>query len=235
MQPNNSRRIPKAVLYCFPTSVWCSVVYLALHEKGFGCDEIEIRTVDLLQGENLAPSYLRINPKATVPSLVVPLEKSLAPDCEVRFKAINDAKSIVEFLDKSRSAISKTHTTSSAPAPDPNFLITAANTPEELASPSKVRVKDFLANRQHVLEIHTASPGNAESGTELVHLSPKTISFLQNVLDINSKRLHLYREYSAHIPRSARFLYSLRGSVDCESPKYPRQTGEYHRGTLCAR
>src|ERR1700676_205319 len=69
--------------------------------------------VHVVQGENLAPSYLRINPKgapvlshfpelcidascnrgpATVPSLVVPLEKSLAPDCEVRFKSINDTR-----------------------------------------------------------------------------------------------------------------------------------------------
>lgn len=72
---------------------------------------------------------------ATVPTLVVPLQKTLGPDTESRYKAITDTKvwgsdcmcarprcsmivqSVVEFLDKSRSAMSRTNTTSSAPAP----------------------------------------------------------------------------------------------------------------------
>jgi len=52
-----------------------------------------------------------------VPTLVVPLEKTLAPELENRYKAITDSIAIVEFLDKSRSATSRTRSTSSAPAP----------------------------------------------------------------------------------------------------------------------
>jgi hypothetical protein len=73
-------------------------------------------------------------PIATVPTLVVPLRGSLGHDVETRFKAIADPKvvsvaclmksrsmynlqALVDLLDKSRSATSRTNTTSSAPAP----------------------------------------------------------------------------------------------------------------------
>jgi len=156
---------PKAILYSFPPSIWASAVLLGLEEKGFGKDEIDIKTVNLLNGDNLDPAYLRINPNGTVPTLVVPLEKTLsAPDVEVKYKALTETKKIIEFLDKSRTVISKTRTTSHAPAPaltpvsielsdlnndivtllhsqpaDPNFLSLASGTlssssPSELAA-----------------------------------------------------------------------------------------------------
>ncbi|KAI0961608.1 hypothetical protein AcV7_000667 [Taiwanofungus camphoratus] len=109
--------LPKAALYYWPHSIWSSVALLALEEKGYGADEIDLKTVDLSKGQNYQPSYLRLNPNATVPTLVVPLENTLAPDIESRYKALQDTKSIVEFLDKSRSTQSRTHTTSSAPSP----------------------------------------------------------------------------------------------------------------------
>jgi len=109
---------PKAILYSFPPSIWASAVLLALEEKGFGKDEIDIKTVNLVKGENFDPAYLRINPNGTVPTLVVPLEKTLsAPDVGVKYKALTETKKIIEFLDKSRTVISKTKTTSHAPAP----------------------------------------------------------------------------------------------------------------------
>ncbi|OBZ79484.1 hypothetical protein A0H81_01075 [Grifola frondosa] len=98
--------IPKAALYYYKDSVWASVAILALEEKGYGSDEIDLKHVDLSKGENYAPSYLRLNPNET-----------LAPEIEHRYKAIQDTKSIVEFLDRSRSTQSRTHTTSTAPSP----------------------------------------------------------------------------------------------------------------------
>jgi len=47
----------------------------------------------------------------------VPLENTLSEEVESRYKAITDSKTIVEFLDKSRSMRSATRTTSTAPAP----------------------------------------------------------------------------------------------------------------------
>ncbi|KAI0692785.1 hypothetical protein BC835DRAFT_28078 [Cytidiella melzeri] len=109
--------VPKASLYYSKNSIWASVPLLALEEKGYGPDEVDLKEVDISKGENFDPSYLRINPNATVPTLVVPLSTTLEAEVESRYKAIKETKTIVEFLDKSRSPQSRTHTTSSAPAP----------------------------------------------------------------------------------------------------------------------
>ncbi|SJL05637.1 uncharacterized protein ARMOST_08983 [Armillaria ostoyae] len=126
--------IPKAVLYYSQESIWSSAVLLALEEKGYGADEVDLRVVDLDKGGNFDPSFLRLNNKGTallrsyqrpqsdivlamVPTLVVPLQKTLSEDVESRYRAITESKAIIEFLDKSRSPWSQTHTTSQAPAP----------------------------------------------------------------------------------------------------------------------
>ncbi|KAG7450542.1 uncharacterized protein BT62DRAFT_927819 [Guyanagaster necrorhizus] len=109
--------IPKAVLYYSSESIWSSAVLLALEEKGYGADEVDLRVVDLNKGGNFDPSFLRLNNKAIVPTLVVPLQKTLSVAVESRYRAITDSKAIIEFLDKSRSPWSQTHTTSQAPAP----------------------------------------------------------------------------------------------------------------------
>jgi glutathione S-transferase len=105
------------VLYYDARSTWSLAVLVALEEKGYGKDEIDLRLVDLSKGENFSPSFLRLNPKGTVPTLVVPLENSLSPQMESRYKAITDTEALIAFLDKSRSVMSHTHTTSAAPAP----------------------------------------------------------------------------------------------------------------------
>lgn len=112
-----SGSVPKASLYFYKGSVWSSAPLIALAEKGYGIDEVDLKEVDLHKGENFFPSFLRLNPQATVPTLAVPLSTTLDPDVESRYKTLQDTKSIIEFLDKSRSPQSKTRTTSSAPAP----------------------------------------------------------------------------------------------------------------------
>ncbi|KAK7468874.1 hypothetical protein VKT23_003373 [Stygiomarasmius scandens] len=108
---------PKAVLYYYPLSVWSSAALLTLEEKGYGDNDVDLKIVDLSKGENYDPAFLRLNSKATVPTLVVPLQKTLSEEVESRYKAITETKAIIEFLDKSRSPLSRTNTTSDAPAP----------------------------------------------------------------------------------------------------------------------
>ncbi|EIN13777.1 hypothetical protein PUNSTDRAFT_79578 [Punctularia strigosozonata HHB-11173 SS5] len=169
--------IPKASLYYYPGSIWASVALLALEEKGYGPEEVDLKVVDLSKGENFAPSFLRLNPKATVPTLVVPLDKTLSSDIESRYKALTDSIAIAEFLDKSRSARSRTHTVSTAPAPslspatpaflaasnsviallhsdalDPNSLFyLAARNPDQLAAATPA-VLPFLEGRIAALD-----------------------------------------------------------------------------------
>ncbi|KAI0825083.1 hypothetical protein BC628DRAFT_1375397 [Trametes gibbosa] len=189
--------VPKAALYYYHGSVWASVPLLALEEKGYGSDEVDLKEVDIAKGENFMPSYLRLNPQATVPTLVVPLQKTLAPDIESRYKAIQDTKAIVEFLDKSRSSQSRTHTTSSAPSPalapatmafstlahqivdlvhsdaaDPNALFyTNARSEGELQAHAK-RLLPFLHGRRETL-----SKLLEESESGAIQVSEKTKAF----------------------------------------------------------
>jgi len=79
--------------------------------------EVDRKIVDLAKGENFSVSYLRINLNGTVPTLVVPFRDSLSEDVESRYKALTDKKAIFELLDKSRSPLSRTRTTSTAPSP----------------------------------------------------------------------------------------------------------------------
>ncbi|KII86472.1 hypothetical protein PLICRDRAFT_700516, partial [Plicaturopsis crispa FD-325 SS-3] len=58
-----SSTIPKAVLYYSPQSVWSAAALLALAEKGYGHDEVDLKIVDLAKGENFAPSFLRLSAK----------------------------------------------------------------------------------------------------------------------------------------------------------------------------
>ncbi|RDB29504.1 hypothetical protein Hypma_015549 [Hypsizygus marmoreus] len=109
--------IPKAVLYYSPASVWSAAVLLTLEEKGYADDEIDRKQVNLAKGDNYDPTFLRLNAKATVPTLVVPMQNTLSDDMDSRYKALTETEAIVEFLDKSRSAMSRTHTTSALPAP----------------------------------------------------------------------------------------------------------------------
>ncbi|KAG6911980.1 hypothetical protein DXG01_000228 [Tephrocybe rancida] len=112
-----SSTIPKAVLYYSPNSVWSAAVLLTLEEKGYGIDEIDRKQVDLANGGNYSLTFLRLNSKGTVPTLVVPMQNTLGDGVESRYKALTETEAIIDFLDKSRSAMSRTRTTSQAPAP----------------------------------------------------------------------------------------------------------------------
>ncbi|KAF7306906.1 Glycosyltransferase family 31 protein [Mycena indigotica] len=109
--------LPKAVLYYSESNCWSDATMIALAEKGYTSDELDKKIVDISKGENLILPYLRINIKGTVPTLVVPFQDSLSGDVESRYKALSDPKAIIDFLDEARGSVSRTRTTSTAPAP----------------------------------------------------------------------------------------------------------------------
>ncbi|CAE6354625.1 unnamed protein product [Rhizoctonia solani] len=174
---------PKAVLYTFGLSVWAAAAEWAVQEKGYGEDELEFRTVDVVKGETFSPSFLRINPKGTIPTLVAPLSNTLDAASETKYKALTDTVSVLNFLDKSRSNLSKTHTTSQKPAPalspatveasglsttlidlahspdvDPNFLMITTKDEAELAEKSAGFVgQTFVLGRAKVMEEYLAT------------------------------------------------------------------------------
>ncbi|SNX87675.1 uncharacterized protein MEPE_06385 [Melanopsichium pennsylvanicum] len=171
-----SAEIPKATLYTFDGSVWASAPRLALIEKGYSSSDVDIKVVDLVKGENFDPSYLRINSKGTVPTLVVPLLETTSAEVDTKFRAINDTKAILEFLDKSRSQNTLGDEVDAKPAPilapatiegksdsdeiiklvhessvDPNFLLLGARSEAELQTSKKALPGTFVTNRYNAL------------------------------------------------------------------------------------
>ncbi|PWN19284.1 hypothetical protein BCV69DRAFT_288129 [Microstroma glucosiphilum] len=186
---------PKAQLYSFPGSVWASSPRLALIEKGYSPSDVEIRTVDLLKGENFAPSYLRLNSKATLPTLVVPLASTISGEVDTKYRAITTSDEVLRFLDQSRSAQSleakgeaggKSNPAPmlspatiddkaagdalvalvAGPSADPNFLLLAARTSAELAKQQQGFQATFCKNRYEAIQKYRSEISTTITSTE---------------------------------------------------------------------
>lgn len=193
--------LPKAALYYSPQSIWASVPLLALEEKGYGNDEIDLKQVDISKGENFEPTYLRLNPAGTVPTLVVPLDKTLSPEIESRYKAVQDTKAIVELLDKSRSAQSRTNTTSSAPSP--------SLAPATIAfSAASNQIIDLLHGQ--VADPNALFYMNARSEGELQALAKQLMPFLMGRHDTLSKLLSDSDTGTVHVSEKTKAFWQLK-------------------------
>ncbi|KAK4700115.1 hypothetical protein P7C70_g6134, partial [Phenoliferia sp. Uapishka_3] len=141
--------VPKAVL----CSVWSAVPVLTAHEKGFTETQLEKRFVNLLEGQNFAPSflksespdstipctrfdarYLTVSPKGTLPALVAPFEHTLTSGIATKFRAVEGTISICQFLDQSTNGPSAHSAPSLSPATmdgstDSNFIIDLVHSP----------------------------------------------------------------------------------------------------------
>ncbi|PWY97111.1 hypothetical protein BCV70DRAFT_203164 [Testicularia cyperi] len=173
--------VPKATLYTFDGSVWASAPRLALVEKGYADTDVDFKIVDLVKAENFDASYLRLNSKGTVPTLVVPLLETTSAEVDTKFRALTDTVAILEFLDKSRSknTLESKGQTSEAPAPvlapatiegkatsdeiiklvhaenvDPNFLLLGARSKEEFTKGKAQLPGTFVSNRYNALISH---------------------------------------------------------------------------------
>ncbi|KAI0032760.1 hypothetical protein K488DRAFT_78322 [Vararia minispora EC-137] len=165
MSESTQLSIPKAVLYVDSDHAWSIA-----EEKGYGSDEISVKFVDLSKGESYAPTFLRLNPLGTLPTLIVPFENTLAPDTEARYKAVTDVETIITTLDRSRSATSRTRTTSSAPSPS--------------LSPATIELSSLARTIIQLLHSGPASPEllffmNARNDAELKGVAATVRPFLE--------------------------------------------------------
>ncbi|EAU93133.1 hypothetical protein CC1G_12668 [Coprinopsis cinerea okayama7 len=201
--------IPKAALYYYPRSIWSAVALLALEEKGYGADEVDLRIVDIWKGENYDPTFLRLNPKATVPTLVVPLSNTLSDEIDSRYKAITESIAIAEFLDKSRSLVSRTHTTSSAPAP--------ALAPATIAATDIARVVIGLLHSEEANPNHLRYK-NARDDASLKVLAKEVLHIVQAKRDALKKHLADAEGEVIHVSEKVKKFWQERlESVDLSS------------------
>lgn len=175
-----------------------------------------------MEGENFAPSFLRINQNGTVPTLVVPLAETAGQEVDTKFRALNDSIEITEFLDASRSQsiLDIKGEDSAKPAPvlspatiegkaasdamikllqspsaEPNGLLLAARSLEELEKQRKGIQGTFCNNRQAALDRFRAE---AKSNTSAEN--PRTAHVTERLVQwYNDKETSLAPLHAAYI------------------------------------
>ncbi|KAJ7783466.1 hypothetical protein DFH07DRAFT_864483 [Mycena maculata] len=141
-------------LYIFAGSVWAAAAELAVAELGYKAGEtIIIQNVNLVQGENFAPSFIKLNPNATLPTLEDG-DKVYGSTAEVIAALVNDAPIKVA---PGTSIIETIH----AEKYDPNFAMLLSRNDAELAQKSGGIAGVFLSGRQVALEKYSQSPEGA--------------------------------------------------------------------------
>ncbi|KAF8213377.1 hypothetical protein K438DRAFT_1803872 [Mycena galopus ATCC 62051] len=131
-------------LYVFPHSVWAAAAELAVAELGYKETDITIKIVNLVEGENFAPSFLSLNPSGTLPTLesdgqvyktTAEVTAVLVKDAPIKVKA---GSTIIETIHADKY--------------DPNFSLLLARNDAELTGKSSGLPGLFVSKRQEALE-----------------------------------------------------------------------------------
>lgn len=141
----------KPILYTFGPSVWAAVPELALIELEYTQDDVEKKVVNLAEGENFAPAFLKINPQGTLPTLEAG-GKAYTSTAEVTSYLVVRASNRV-VVAPGTGFIRKIHEKQY----DPNFPKLSARHEDELRSKASGFSMMFLQNRQNALEKHSGT------------------------------------------------------------------------------
>jgi len=141
----------KPTVYTFGHSVWAAAAEIAVAELGV---DVEFKTVDLLNGANFEPSFLKVNPNATLPTLAV------------GSTVYTDTTSVISYLNSTVPTPVAKHTAFTdllhEDKYDPNFALLLARSDDELKAKAGSIPGVFVANRQAALERISATPEAAE-------------------------------------------------------------------------
>ncbi|KAI0297054.1 hypothetical protein B0F90DRAFT_1635100, partial [Multifurca ochricompacta] len=131
----------------FPHSVWAAAPHLALGELGLDADP---KVVNLIEGANFDPEFVKVNPHATLPTLTHE-GKSFTSTVAV----INYLVSISSTKIAPETSITKVVHEDKI---DPNFAFVASRNDEELAKTSSGFANIFTSTRLGGLKKFAATP-----------------------------------------------------------------------------
>jgi len=160
-------------LYVFGGAVWPSAPWLAVYALGEE-DEIKLEQLNLIEGANFSPEFLKLNPKATLPTLVFPDDQ----------KTLTDTKSTVAYLiSHARKPAGKPSGTDfveriHADGVDPNVALLATRNDAELTGKAASIPGTFVGNRQAKLEQYAST---APEFAEFYEEKKKSNGFLNEI------------------------------------------------------
>ncbi|KAF8586905.1 hypothetical protein K439DRAFT_1552213 [Ramaria rubella] len=137
-------RVKKPVLYVYAGCVWATAPQLAIYELGYGDDIVE-KQLNLAEGANFQPSFLRLNPNATLPTLSTPEGTYTSTKEVLRYLLQNAPKA--GGKSSHTHLISKLHST----AIDPNFSMLAARSEEDIKAKAKGFGLAYVRGRQYLI------------------------------------------------------------------------------------
>ncbi|KAG1757387.1 hypothetical protein EDB19DRAFT_1657205 [Suillus lakei] len=145
----------KPILYTFGHSVWAAVPELALIELGYTQDDIQKKVVNLAEGENFAPAFLKINPQGTLPTLEAEGEAYTSTADVTSYLVVHASNRVA--VAPGTDFIRKIHEDQY----DPNFPMLSARHEDELQSKASGFSMTFVQNRQNALAKHSGTSQSA--------------------------------------------------------------------------
>ncbi|KAJ7042531.1 hypothetical protein C8F04DRAFT_1208019 [Mycena alexandri] len=140
-------------LYVFAGSVWAAAAELATAEL-YPEGTIETKSVNLVEGENFDPAFLKLNPNGTLPTL------------EADGKVYTSTADVVAYLAKESStnvkAATEITTTIHEQKYDPNFAMALCRNDAELSAKGTGLLGMFVSRRHAGLEKYAASADGAQ-------------------------------------------------------------------------
>ncbi|KAG8915305.1 hypothetical protein FRC00_005831 [Tulasnella sp. 408] len=135
----------KKTLYVFGGAIWPSAPWLAVTALGYD-DQVNVEQVNLVEGANFAPDFVRKNPAATLPTLLIPGEDNLTDTTSViKYMIANAPKPAGKS--SGTNFVAKIH----EDAVDPNFALLSARNDQELAAKNGGIPGLFIRSRQAAL------------------------------------------------------------------------------------
>ncbi|KAG8900627.1 hypothetical protein FRB99_005940 [Tulasnella sp. 403] len=134
----------KSALYVFNGAVWPSGPWLAVYALGYE-DQVEVKQINLIEGANFAPEFLKLSPTATIPILILP-DRTIQGTNDVVSYLVSNApnpagkSSGTDFLQRLHEDLN-----------DPNTALLATRNDAELDAKRAGVPGTFLKNRQEAL------------------------------------------------------------------------------------
>jgi hypothetical protein len=164
----------KPVLYTFPLSVWSAAPQLALAELDV---DVDFKIIDLSEGANYDPEFLKLNPNGTLPTLTHGGNSFTSTVTVINYLVTISSKKVAP----STSITTEVHEDKI----DPNFAFAASRNDEELAKVAGSPIAIFTSGRLAGLKKFAETP-EAEPHKELHDKSIERIYGLHALLSGNA-------------------------------------------------
>ncbi|KAJ5145902.1 uncharacterized protein N7515_000466 [Penicillium bovifimosum] len=157
----NDTASPQITLFTSTASQWAYVAHLTLDEKGYDPSEYSVKQIGLVEGENFAPEYVKINPNGTIPSMTsASLPEPLVDSADIlKYLDSNRSKgsSLFPGDPKQRSKVEELIAHVHQPQLSTNLILLQARDVQEMNAKKAGIWKVFVGNRQEKLTKYGAA------------------------------------------------------------------------------